>query len=1255
MTIPFSTKTLRPLLFPWLPWALALMAVGLTSFFAYQAYRAEREREQSRFNFEVQETLEHIRNRLQVYVNFLVATRAHLTLESNIEAKTFYPYISQLDIERSFPGVRGVGYAGHVGANDMHDLLSKMRREGYSDFRVFPSDGDTERYPILYLYPQDTPNQRAIGYDMFSEPTRRLAMSTARDTGQPTATAPITLVQEVHMGEPGQPGFLIYLPIYANPAPSTPEERAASIVGFVYSPFRIKDFLAGIFGDTSQPVLDFSVYDGEDRRFQHPLYRSAQFEAPLPDEFKPELTTLNSIDVAGRTWLLQFQTRPAFHAHAHRIASDLILLIGALITPLSFGMGWVISWAHRRTESQREWLRVTLASIGDAVVATDDHGSVLFMNPTAERLLGWDEHEAIGLPSSRIIELCDHDSGLRIDDPVQSVLQSRQTLTLSGNVAVKHRTGSLIPIEDSTSPILNDSGRITGAILVFHDATARKHKERLDAATAEIVRILAYASSLDQVAEELVRAACRGMRCDGGTLWTTDDSGTHLRRRGGVGTLLYDDTFAREIVSKGAPLWRSLEGVPREQIKPTCGTGEARSIVGFPLIVEGQVRGALDLVAEREISFDETTLQWLSSLGLRIGQLIERKREETRRRAIIEGAFDSIISFDNKAEILDMNEAAETMFGAPRERLRGSPIARILDLPDFDPVHLTEPERETRLSRVITTTGRSLDGHQLSLEITVTEAVVEGASLFTAFIRNVSEQTKRQAELVIQNQILHNMNEGVCLADESGIIIFNNKAQEELLGYSPGEMIGKNISLVLGTSSASGSDALHGFRDEIEIRRRDGSAITTLTQISEILFLGRRYFLCVQDDITDRKEAEYNRARLLESERAARSQLERASQIKDEFLATLSHELRTPLNAILGWSQLIKRGVLDKARLDQGLEVIEKNARVQAQIIGDLLDMSRIVSGKVRLETRPVSIASIVQAAVETITPTAQLKNITIETRLSPLLGTLNGDPNRLQQVFWNLLSNAVRFSPPGGQVVVEGHTASQGVEISVRDFGEGIKSEFVPHVFDRFRQGDASTTRKHGGLGLGLSIVKQLVELHGGEVRAASAGPGTGATFTVTLPRTGAISEQEKPNEPHPTSSRHPYQSDMPSLEGRHVIAVDDEEDARNLLKVILEEQGATVTTAASADDAMRALERQKPDLIVSDISMPDEDGYTFIRKVRARGIERGGEIPAIALTAFARPEDQAAALAAGFQIHLSKPIDPARLVSSVARMLAH
>jgi PAS domain S-box-containing protein len=1180
--------------------------------------------------------------------------------QRGLRAEHFYYYTSQLSIEKNFPGLRGVGYAELVPATETDALVARMHQEGYQSFHVFPDNGAVDRFPILYLYPQDEANKRALGYDMFSEPTRHAAMITARDTGQPIATGKVTLVQDV--GGTPQAGFLIYLPIYKTLAPTTPEERSAALVGYVYSAFRLEELLGGIFGFKHQPIVDFSIYDGKDAPAPDLMYDSAEFkQSPSPD-LEPPLTTTSSIDVAGRTWTLRFQTRPAFYSNAEHSASNLITLIGALIAPLFFGMGWIISWSQRRTERQREWLRVTLASIRDAVVATDARGHVLFLNDTAEKLLEWTEREALGLPSSHVIQLCDHDSENPIEDPARRVLDSGHALALSSNLALKRRTGDLIPIDDSASPITDSAGQITGAILVFHDASSRKHKERLEASGAEVVRILAYATTLDQVAEELVRAVCHGLRCDGGTLWTVEEHSGRLRRRGGIGHVRYDDTFAREVISTARTLWRSGSGGPTNKVDTPCGKGDIKTIVGFPLIVQGQVRGALDLVAQRDLVLEEQTVQWLTSLGLQIGGLIERRQEETRRKAILEGAFDSIISFNAQGEIIDLNEAAETMFQVTREQLQGSSIGEIIQFPDFDPALFAQPDHEPRLNRVTATIGRTPSGENISLEITITKTLVDGAPLFAAFIRNLSEQTKRQTELVIQNQILHNMSEGVCLADEAGIIIFNNHAQEEILGYSSGEMIGKNIALTLGSLPINDGSAhpipadlslLNGFRGELEIRRRDNSTISTLTQISEISFSGRHYFLCVQDDITDRKEAESVRARLLESERAARSQLERASQIKDEFLANLSHELRTPLNAILGWSQLIKRGILDQARLDQGLEVIEKNARVQAQIIGDLLDMSRIVSGKVRLETRPISIASVVQAAVETIAPTANLKGITIETDLSPLLGTLNGDPNRLQQVFWNLLSNAVRFSHPGGQVIVNGITTKDGVEISVRDCGEGIKPEFVPHVFDRFRQADASTTRKHGGLGLGLSIVKQLVELHGGEVQASSEGLGRGATFTVRLPRAGVAAQKEVTHEPRLLKELHPYQSDIPSLAGRRVIAVDDEEDARNLLKVILEEQGAVVTTAASAHDAMNLLEQNKPELIVSDISMPEEDGYTFIRKVRARGAERGGDIPAVALTAFARPEDREQALAAGFQLHLTKPIDPARLVSSVARIL--
>jgi PAS domain S-box-containing protein len=406
-------------------------------------------------------------------------------------------------------------------------------------------------------------------------------------------------------------------------------------------------------------------------------------------------------------------------------------------------------------------------------------------------------------------------------------------------------------------------------------------------------------------------------------------------------------------------------------------------------------------------------------------------------------------------------------------------------------------------------------------------------------------------------------------------------------------------------------------------------------------------------DITDRKEAEQARSRLLEAERAARTQIERASQIKDEFLATLSHELRTPLNAILGWSHLIRRDALDPQRLALGIEIIEKNARAQAKMIEDLLDMSRIISGKVRIEPKPTEVYQALISAIESVTPTASAKGLEIQVHSDTDLGTVQADPHRLQQILLNLLSNAVRFSKQGGVIDVTATVSDDAVAIAVQDHGEGIRPEFLPHVFDRFRQADSSTTRKHSGLGLGLAIVKHLVALHGGHVEAESAGAGCGATFTVTLP---LILDRSEPLGPSSLLAPLPAvqaPSTHHALDGIRVLAVDDEPDARNLLKVILEEEGASVTTASSCQGALDAVEECLPDLIVSDIGMPGEDGYQFIRKLRAREPEHGGSVPAIALTAFARPEDRDCSLAAGFQAHMAKPVEPSALVQTVVQML--
>jgi PAS domain S-box-containing protein len=400
------------------------------------------------------------------------------------------------------------------------------------------------------------------------------------------------------------------------------------------------------------------------------------------------------------------------------------------------------------------------------------------------------------------------------------------------------------------------------------------------------------------------------------------------------------------------------------------------------------------------------------------------------------------------------------------------------------------------------------------------------------------------------------------------------------------------------------------------------------------------------------RDGEEKRA-LLESERAARREGERANAIKDEFLATLSHELRTPLSAILGWAHILRRKISPgEADLHKGIEVIERSTRVQTQLIDDLLDMSRITSGKVRLDLQPVAPITVVEAAVDTVRPAADGAGVTIELQLDPAAGPIAADPARLQQVVWNLLVNAVKFTPRGGKVHVTLEQIDGQVQITVADSGVGIKPDFLPHIFDRFRQADGSTTRRYGGLGLGLSIVKHLVELHGGAVQADSPGQGAGATFVVKLPVNAMHSDEHAGRAASGAMSPHSAPFDAIELKGIKALVVDDEADARDLMKRVLEDCGAEVTVANGAEAALQAIQRDRPDVLISDIGMPDIDGYELLRRVRQLGPAAGGALPAIALTAFARPEDRVRALRAGFSVHVSKPVESAELIATVAAL---
>jgi CheY-like chemotaxis protein/two-component sensor histidine kinase len=391
---------------------------------------------------------------------------------------------------------------------------------------------------------------------------------------------------------------------------------------------------------------------------------------------------------------------------------------------------------------------------------------------------------------------------------------------------------------------------------------------------------------------------------------------------------------------------------------------------------------------------------------------------------------------------------------------------------------------------------------------------------------------------------------------------------------------------------------------------------------------------------------------LLEVERVARAEAERVGRLKDEFLANLSHELRTPINAILGWSQLVKPGETGPQELGEAMEVIQRNARVQARLIDDLLDMSRVVSGKMRLDVQRVELPAVIEEALESVRLAADAKSIRIEKLIDPLAGPVTGDPARLQQIVWNILSNALKFTDKGGKVQIVLERVNSHVELCVSDNGEGIGAEFLPYVFDRLTQAESLPTRKHRGMGLGLAIVKSLTELHGGTVRVKSAGLGMGSTFIVSLPVSILHAKPDSKGRHHPDSPDDLCPPYAPKLDGVRLLIVDDDADAMELVRRVLVSCKAKVVTAASGAEGMALFRQHPPDVVLADIGMPGMDGYEFVKQIRALPPQHGGDTPVVALTALARSEDRRRAMLAGFDMHVAKPVEPAELVAVVGRM---
>jgi PAS domain S-box-containing protein len=619
------------------------------------------------------------------------------------------------------------------------------------------------------------------------------------------------------------------------------------------------------------------------------------------------------------------------------------------------------------------------------------------------------------------------------------------------------------------------------------------------------------------------------------------------------------------------------------------------------------------------------------------------------------------------------------MWKIPREVLETATLREVSELMSQ---HFADPRRFiARIEEIIATAQESFDLLELKdrriFDRSSKVLSVEGARAGRVWsFRDVTERHRFEITANRLAALVASSDDAIVGKDLNLIVTSWNFGAERIFGYSAEEMIGTSIMrLIPPDRLEEETEILSRIRrgqrlDPFETVRlaKDGRRLQLSMTISPIMDASGHVIGAskVARDITERKKAEEalkkameeaetaNRERLLllDSEREARSQAEQASRMKDEFLATLSHELRTPLNAVLGWANILRLGKRQGEELIQGLDIIERNARIQAKIIEDLLDMSRIISGKVRLDAQWIELAAVLNESIETLRSTAQAKGVRLQAMLDLFAGPIFGDPSRLQQVFWNLLNNAIKFTPKDGKVEVLLKRAGSEVEVTVVDTGEGIAPGFLPYVFDRFQQGDASTTRRHGGLGLGLAIVKELVELHGGTVRVESEGLGKGATFTVRLPLTAAYSEPDKENQlPEAVL---PGNQPLPevSLANIRVLVVDDEIDARDLVKMLLEMAGATVSTAGSASEAMEHILATRPDVLICDIGMQEEDGYSLIRRLRALEKKEEGALPAIALSAYARSEDRTKAIRSGFQNHLAKPVEPAELLAIVSSL---
>ncbi|HEX8495054.1 MAG TPA: PAS domain S-box protein [Pyrinomonadaceae bacterium] len=886
-----------------------------------------------------------------------------------------------------------------------------------------------------------------------------------------------------------------------------------------------------------------------------------------------------------------------------------------------------ISARQRIEEQLQHQVRITGAITSNAaegLCMMDATGRLTFMNPAAEELLGWRREELLG----RVMHDAIHHR--RADGtpfpihecPIVDVLKSGATVRNREDVMMR-KDGSFVPVYYSCAPIIVD-GEITGAVVALHDISERKIIEaelREQTEVVETVNNIGQLLSAELDQHKLVQAVT-----DAATELSGARFGSffyNVLDERGASYMLYTLSGAPREAFEHFPMPRATdlfgptfrgEGVIRlADVKQDARYGKNSPYYGMPsnhlpvtsylavpvISRSGEVLGGLFFGHPEAGVFTERTERIVTGLAAQAAIAMDNARlfEAARRAHAQSEAAERRSAFLAEASaILASSLDYETTLAS---------VARLAvpHIADWCSVHIIEKE-----GAILPLAVAHVDPSKVAM-------AEELQRLYP--IDPTEERGAAQAIRTGQSEIY---------ADIPDSLLAQVARDEEQLA----------ILRELGLKSAMTVPMIV-----------QGRALGTISFISAES--GRHYGpedLTLAEDLARRAALAIDNARLYR-------EAQEVNRIKDEFLATLSHELRTPLTAVLGWAKLLSTGQLDAEASSRALDTIQRNARAQQQIIEDILDVSRIITGKLRLEVNPVELVPVIEAAMEGVRPAADAKAIRLEPLLDAGTGLVMGDPARLQQVVWNLLSNAVKFTPQGGRIELKLLEVDAQAQITVSDTGEGIKEEFLPFVFDRFRQADGSTTRLHGGLGLGLAIVRHLVELHGGTVKAESAGEGKGASFIITLPLSVQMPESEQEGEAElQLAVPEAKLEHLADLSGLRVLVVDDEADSLEFLNASLSGCGAEVRAVTSAAEALEQLQEFRPDVLISDIGMPHEDGYALMRKVRALGTEHGGAIPAAAVTAYARSEDRLRALLAGFQTHIAKPVEPAELAAVVASL---